>query len=170
MGAGCPSQTAGGAPQGRGRRTWFSEALGARPSRAPGGPRAATAPPPRYSCGLEGGEGRTGGPCDHLQAPRSHPSRRLCLKSSNMEALEGPLSRAPGGPEEGTQAALQTKGVELGGPGGAGGPWGGEDGKGCWVTEGGTHGRTRRAPCGRAGGGERLAATATSHQALSYVP
>ena len=126
-------------------------------------------PPPTVVASREGRAG-PGGPVIIFRPPWSHPSRRLCLKSSNMEALEGPFSRAPGGPEEGTQAALQTKGVELGGPGGAGGPWGGEDGKGCWVTEGGTHGGTRRAPSGRAGGGERLAATATSHQALSYVP
>lgn len=67
-----------------------------------------------------------------FRPPWSHPSRRLCLKSLNMEALEGRLSRALRGPGEGTQAALQTKGVALGGPGGAGGPCGGEDGKGCW--------------------------------------
>lgn len=69
MGAGCPSQTAGGAPQGRGRRTWFSEALGARPSRAPGGPRAATAPPLGTAVASREGRAGPGGPVIIFRPP-----------------------------------------------------------------------------------------------------
>ena len=69
MGAGCPSQTAGGAPQGRGRQTWFSEALGARPSRAPGGPRAATAPPLGTAVASREGRAGPGGPVIIFRPP-----------------------------------------------------------------------------------------------------
>ena len=117
MGAGCPRQTAGGAPQGRERRTWFSEALGARPSRAPGGPRAATALPPPYSRGLEGGEGRTGGPCDHLQARLEPPKQTAVSKILKHGSSGGAVQQGPGGPRGGDAGCLADQGR------GAGWPW-----------------------------------------------
>ena len=117
---------------------------------------------PPYSCGLAGGEGRGGGPCGHLQAPRSHPSRWLCLKPLNMEALEGPQSRAPGAPRRGRRLPCRPRPWSWR-------PWRGglTVGRGrrerLLVPEGSTHGRARGAPSPRLGVGRGWPARAMSH-------
>ena len=56
---------------------------------------------PPYSCGLEGGEGRGGGPCDHLQAPLKPPKQMAMSKVLKYGSSGGATEQGPRGPERG---------------------------------------------------------------------
>lgn len=93
---------------------------------------------PPYSCGLKGGEGRGGGPGDHLQAPLKPPKQMAVSKVLKYGSSGGATEQGPGGPEEGTQAPCRPRAWSWVVPEGWADYGEGKTGK-VLVTEGNAH-------------------------------